>query len=128
MPNKAFDTLAVARGLKAAGVEAEQADAFVEAMARSTGKFVTVEHFDAAVAKLDSRIDAVRTELLARIDGLQARIDAVRTELQAGIRAVRTETKADIARSLAITVSVIIAAITLMTAILGFLMMDGAAM
>ena len=162
MSNKASDTLAIARSLKAAGVEAEKADAFVEAVARSTGKFVTVEHFDAAVEKLDTRmggldsrmdglearIDAVRTELLTRMDGLEVRIDAVRTELQAGIdavrtelqasidtncvelqasiHAVRTETKADIARSLAIMVSVNIAAITLMTAILGFLMMDGA--
>ena len=103
MSNAAFDTLTVARKLKAAGVEAELADAIVEAMKRSTEKFVTVEHFDAAVERLDNRIDglearidavrtellaridAVRSELLARIDGLEARIDSVRTEMQASI-------------------------------------------
>ena len=140
MSNAAFDTLTVARKLKAAGVEAELADAIVEAMNRSTEKFVTVEHFDAAVERLDTRcdglearidavrtelvagIDAVRTELLTRMDSLQVHIDAVRIEMQASIDAVRTETKADIARSLAITVSVNIAAITLMTAILGFVL------
>ena len=55
---------------------------------------------------LQVRIDAVRIELLAGID-------TVRTELQASINAVRTETQADIARALAIAVSVIVAAITL---------------
>ena len=81
----------------------------MEAVARSTGKFVTVERFDAAVEKLDSRIDAVRTELLTRIDGLEVRIDAVRTEMQASI-----------ARSHLLSVGVMIAANALMIAIISF--------
>ena len=121
MSNAAFDTLTVARKLKAAGVEAEQADAFVEAMDQSTGKFVTVEHFDAAVERLDNRIDAVRTELLTRID-------AARTELLAGINAVRTEMQASIARSILIAVGVMIAANALMVAIIGFVMTQRAGM
>ena len=87
------------------------ADAFVEAMARSTEKFVTVEHFDAAVEKLDTRIGAVRSELLTRIDGLQVRIDAVRTEMQASI-----------ARSHLLSVGVMIAANALMIAIISFVL------
>ena len=140
MSNAAFDTLTVARKLKAAGVEAELADAIVEAMNRSTEKFVTVEHFDAAVERLDTRcdglearIDAVRTELLARIDGLEARIDTVRadllagietvrTEMQASIKAVRTEMQASMARSHLISVGIMIAANALMVAILSFVL------
>ena len=146
MSNAAFDTLTVARKLKAAGVEAELADAIVEAMNRSTEKFVTVEHFDAAVERLDTRcdglearIDDVKTELLARIDGLEARIDAVRTELLAGIDTVRTEMQASInavraemqasmARSHLISVGIMIAANALMVAVIGFLLTQRAGM
>ena len=135
MSNAAFDTLTVARKLKAAGVEAELADAIVEAMNRSTEKFVTVEHFDAAVERLDNRIDglearidavrtemlaridAVRSELLVRIDGLEARIDSVRTEMQASI-----------ARSILIAVGVMIAANALMFTTLGFVLTQHAGM
>ena len=139
MSNKASDTLAIARSLEAAGIEAEKADAFVEAVARSTGKFVTVERFDAAVEKLDTRIDGVRTELLTRMDGLEARIDAVRTELlagidtvrtemQASIKAVRTEMQASMARSHLISVGIMIAANALMVAVIGFVLTQRAGM
>ena len=106
MSNAAFDTLTVARKLKAAGVEAELADAIVEAMNRSTEKFVTVEHFDAAITKLGTRID-----------GLEVRIDAVRTEMQASI-----------ARSHLISVGIMIAANALMVAVIGFVLTQRAGM
>ena len=132
MSNKASDTLAIARSLKAAGVEAEKADAFVEAMVRSTGKFVTVEHFDGAVERLDTRIDGLQAHfdaaiarLAARMDGLEARIDAVRTEMQAGINAVRADLRADIARSILIAVGVLIAANALMMTLLGIVLTSG---
>ena len=142
MSNKASDTLAIARSLKAAGIEAEKADAFVEAVARSTGKLVTVEHFDAAVEKLnirmdglDSRIDAVRTELLTRMDGLEVRIDAVRTEMQASIDTNRAELQASVSagqatmtRFIVVVAGVIIAANALMIGILRFFPGDVAAM
>ena len=128
MPNTASDTLSVARRLKAAGIEAGQADAIVDAMDKFTGKFVTVEHFDAAVARLDTRIDGLEV----RIDGLQAHIDAVRIELQAGIDALSSELQAGIsagqaamARFLVIAVGVIIAANALMIGILRFFPRDG---
>lgn len=116
MSNAAFDTLTVARKLKAAGVEAELADAIVDAMNRSTEQFVTVEHFDAAVDRLDTRCD-----------GLEARIDAVRTELLAGINAVRADLRADVARSILIAVGVLIAANALMMTVLGIVLTNGAA-
>ena len=128
MSNAAFDTLSVARGLKAAGVEARQADAIVEAMDKFTGQFVTVKHFDAAVAKLDTRIDAVRTELQASIDttrsDLQASIDTTRSDLQASIHAGQAE----MTRFLVIVVGAIIAANALMIGVLRFFPRDGAVM
>lgn len=50
---------------KAAGSEADQADAIVEAMGQSVDQLVTVERFDAGLAVLEARIDAVRTEMRA---------------------------------------------------------------
>ena len=131
MSSTASDTLSVARRLKAAGVEAGQADAIVDAMDQFTGKSVTVEHFDTAVARLDTRIDGLEV----RIDGLKAHIDAVRIELQAGINATRSELQASIsanqaamARFLVIAVGVIIAANALMIGTLRFLPRDGTVM
>lgn len=117
MPNTAFDTLAVARRLKAAGVEAEQADANVDAMDKFTGQFVTVTHFNAAVARLHTRIDAVRIEL-------QASIDTTRSDLQASIHAGQAE----MTRFLVIVAGAIIAANALMIGILRFFPRDGAVM
>ena len=108
MADTAFDTLDAARRLKAAGVEAEQAEAIVEVMGQSVNQLVTVERFEAGIATLHARIDAVH-------DGLQARIDAIRTEL-----------RAEIARSLLIAVGVMIAANALMMAILGVVLTGGA--
>ena len=128
MPNTAFDTLGIARGLKAAGVEAEQADAIVEAMDNFTGQFVTVARFDAAVAKLNARIDAVRIELQASIDTarseLQASIDTTRSDLRTSIHAGQAE----MTRFLVIVAGAIIAANALMIGILRFLPRDGAVM
>ena len=108
MSDTAFDTLGAARKLKAAGVEAEQAEAIVEVMGHSVNQFVTVERFEAGIASVHARIDTVQTELSARID------------------AVRTELRAEIARSQLISVGVIIAANALMMAILGVVLTGGA--
>ena len=112
MSSTASDTLSVARGLKAAGVEAGQADAIVEAVDKLTGKFVTVEHFDAAVAGLNTRMD-----------GLEVRMDALRSDLQASISASQAAT----ARFIVIALGVIIAANALMIGILRFFPGDVAA-
>ena len=97
MSGTAFDTLGAARRLKAAGIEAEQADAIVDVMGQSANQLVTVEHFDAGLTMLQSRIDAVRTEM-----------------------------RAEIARSHLISVGIIIGANALMATILGILLTDGA--
>lgn len=157
MSDTAFDTLGAARKLKAAGLEAKQAEAIVEVMDQSAAQFVTVKHFDAAIARLDARIDglqihidAVRTELQASIDTLrtemqasidtlrtelQTSIDTLRTELQAGIGTTRAEGRADInavraeiARFTVIAVGVIIGANALMIGILSFFLRNGAVM
>ena len=156
MSNTASDTLSVARRLKAAGVEARQADAIVDAMDKFTGKFVTVGHFDTAVEKLDARIDGLEVRidglevridglqahidaaverLDARIDSLEAHIDAVRIELQARIDTTRSDLQASISanqaemtRFLVIVAGVIIAANALMIGILRFFPADGAVM
>ena len=157
MSDTAFDTLGAARKLKAAGLEAKQAEAIVEVMDQSAAQFVTVKHFDAAIARLDARIDglqihidAVRTELQASIDTLrtemqasidtlrtelQTSIDTLRTELQAGIGTTRAEGRADInavraeiARFTVIAVGVIIGANALMIGILSIFLRNGAVM
>ena len=108
MSDSAFDTLGAARSLKVAGIETEQADAIVEVMSQSASQFVTVEHFDAGIAVLHSRIDAVKT-------GLNSRIDAVRADL-----------RAEIWRSILIAVGVLIAANALMMTALGIVLTGGA--
>ena len=117
MPDTAFDTLGAARRLKAAGLEAEQAEAIAEVMGQSVNQLVTVDRFEAGIATVHARIDA-----------LQAHIDAVRAELQARIDAVRTDMRAEIARSLLIAVGVMIAANALMMAILGVVLTRGGAL
>ena len=138
MSDPAFDTLGAARRLKAAGIEAEQAEAIVEVMGESVNQLVTVERFEAGLAMLQAQIDAVQSGLQARIDavqsGLQARIDAVQTQLQAQIDGLssridtlRIEMRADIVRSHLILVSILIAANALMMTILGVVLTHGAA-
>ena len=97
MSDTAFDTLGAARRLKAAGIEAAQAEAIVEVMGHSVNQLVTVERFEAGIATLHARIDSVRTEL-----------------------------RAEIARSLLIAVGVMIGANALMLTILGIVLTGGA--
>ena len=116
----AFDTMDSARKLKAAGIEAEHAEAIVEVMGQSVNQFVTrehfnltVEHFDLTVERFDTEIarlgdridtslDSLRTELIARID---TSLDSLRTELIAridtGLDSLRTELVARIDTGLA---------------------------
>lgn len=97
MAATAFDTLDAARSLKAAGIEAEHAEAIVGVMGRSVNQLVTVEHFDAEVAKVHARIDGV----------------------EASVRTLRTDLRADNLRSHLISVGVMIAANALLMGILG---------
>ena len=108
MSDTAFDTLGAARWLKAAGIEAGQAEAIVEVMGQSVNQLVTVERFEASIAMLQARVNVVQT-------ALQARIDAVRIDM-----------RAETARSHLISVGAIISANALMMAILGFILTRGA--
>ncbi len=110
MSDTAFDTLGAARRLKAAGVEAEPAEAILEVMGQSVNQLVTAERFEAGIETLHARIDAFQTELLARIDALC------------------TELRAEIARSLLIAVGIMISANALMLTILGMILTGGASL
>ena len=76
-------------------------------MGGSVNQLVTVEHFDAGLAKLHTRIE-----------GQSNRIDSVQTQLQARIDSLRVEMRAEIVRSHLILVSILIAANALMLTIL----------
>ncbi len=63
-----FDTLATARELQAAGFEAEQAEALVNAMSQERKDYVTTDKLDASVAKLEAALaTAVNKMLLSQI-------------------------------------------------------------
>ena len=96
-------------------MEAKHAEAIVEVMSDSVNQLVTVEHFDAGLAKLHTRID-----------GQSSRIDSVQTQLQAQIDALRVEMRAEIVRSHLLLVSILIAANALMLTVLGILLNQGA--
>ena len=85
MTDTAFDTLEATRRLEAAGIQAEQADAFVTVVNQSTSQMVTAERFEAGVAGLHARIDSVQAELLARFDSVRAELreEIARSNLRA---------------------------------------------
>lgn len=97
MSDTAFDTLGAARRLKAAGIGAGQAEAIVEVMGQTVNQLVTAERFEAGIAMLQTRIDAVRTDI-----------------------------RAETARSHLISVGIMIAANALMMTILGYALTRGA--
>ena len=127
MSDPAFDTLGAARRLKAAGIEAEQAEAIVEVMGESVNQLVTVERFEAGLAMLQAQIDAVQSGLQARIDAVQTQLQAQIDGLSSRIDTLRIEMRADIVRSHLILVSILIAANALMMTILGVVLTHGAA-
>ena len=98
MTTAVFDTLKASDTLKAAGIEAKQAEAIVHTMA---GAF---EDTVATKADLKIEIGAVRSELAEVRAELKAEIAEVKTELKAEIAGVKTDidkleasTKAEIA-------------------------------
>ncbi len=120
MSEPAFDTLDAARRLKAAGIDAEHAEAIVEVMGQSVDQLVTRDHFDAGIAKLGTelhaRIDTVRAELCVRIGGVESNVQSLEAKVQSLESTVRTE----IMRAGLIVVGILIPAIGLMMAIAEF--------
>ena len=84
----AFDPLAAARDLKAAGFEPEQAEALAAQLRVAAG----ADHADLAT-KAD--IDALKSDIGALRAETKADIEALRAATKADIEALRTATKAD---------------------------------
>ena len=104
----AFDPLAAARDLKAAGFEPEQAEALAAQLRFAAG----ADHADHADLATKADIETLRTET-------KADIEALRAETKADIAALRAETKierealrADLYRALWIQGGAIVAILT----------------
>ena len=140
MAATAFDTLDAARRLKAAGIEAEHAEAIVEIMGQSVNQLVTREHFSKELGltreHFDAKLRRTREHFDAKLRRTREHFDA---ELQrtwehfdAELQRTREHFDAEIAKLRAefmhthlISVGVLIAAIALATTILGMMMTRG---
>ena len=148
MAATAFDTLDAARRLKAAGIEAEHAEAIVGIMGQSVNHLVTREHFDSELRltrehfdselrltreHFDSKLRLTRehfdselrrtwehfdAELRRTWEHFDAELRLSREHFDAVIAKLRTENM----RTHLISVGVLIAAIALATTILGMML------
>lgn len=98
----AFDTLAYAERLKAAGIDGAHANAHAEALRAALGEGVAtradVREIRADIARLGGRIDGIEGRIdgiEGRIDGLEGRIDGLEGRLD-GIEE-KMATKTDLA-------------------------------
>ena len=93
----AFDPLAAARDLKAAGFETEQAEALAAQLRFAAG----ADHADLAtkadIDALKGSLDALRSATKTDIDALKAGLDALRSETKGDIAEFRAATQTDIA-------------------------------
>ena len=100
----AFDPLAAARDLKAAGFESEQAEALAAQLRFAAG----ADHADLAtkadIAALKADIDALRADTKADLAELRADTKAdlagLRADTKTDLDALRKETKADLHREI----------------------------
>ncbi|MDE0003049.1 MAG: hypothetical protein OXQ29_10180 [Rhodospirillaceae bacterium] len=72
MAEKSFDTLSTARGLQAAGIDADQAAAIVGAIRSAVSDLVTVERFEAGLGELRAHIDTGLAE--TKVENARARL------------------------------------------------------
>ena len=129
MAATAFDTLDAARRLKAAGIEAEHAEAIVEIMGQSVNQLVTREHFSKELGLTREHFDA---KLRRTREHFDAKLRRTREHFDAELQRTREHFDAEIAKLRAefmhthlISVGVLIAAIALATTILGMMMTRG---
>ena len=119
MTTAVFDTLKASDNLKAAGIEAKQAEAIVYTMA---GAF---EDTVATKADLKIEIGAVRSELAEVKAELKADIVAVRADiekLEASTKADLAEVKADMFKvAMGVAIAIILANATMTIALIRFL-------
>ena len=140
MAATAFDTLDAARRLKAAGIEAEHAEAIVEIMGQSVNQLVTREHFSTELQltreHFDSKLQRIREHFDAELKRTREYFDAelkrTREYFDGELRLYREHFDAEIAKLRAefmrthlISVGVLIAAIALATTILGMTLTRG---
>ena len=79
MPSVKFDTLATVRKLQAAGFEAQQAEALVNAMSQERNDYATTDRLEASIARLEATIaSAVNKMLLSQIAIAGALFAAIR--------------------------------------------------
>ena len=129
MAATAFDTLDAARRLKAAGIEAEHAEAIVEIMGQSVNQLVTREHFSKELGLTREHFDAKLQRIREHFD---AELKRTREHFDGELRLFREHFDAEIAKLRAefmrthlISVGVLIAAIALATTILGMTLTRG---
>ena len=151
MAATAFDTLDAARRLKAAGIEAEHAEAIVEIMGQSVNQLVTAEHFSTELRltreHFDSKLQRTREHFDAELKRTREHFDAelkrtwehfdaelkrTREHFDTDLQLTREHFDAEIAklrvefmRTHLISVGVLIAAIALATTILGTMLTRG---
>lgn len=78
MAASTFDTLGAARELEATGIDADQAEAIINVIRKSSGEQVTAEQFDTRFAEVDTRfaeVDIRFAEVNVRFAELRAHID-----------------------------------------------------
>ena len=105
MAATAFNPLATAHELEAAGIERRQAEAIAEGMRLAAGadradlatKADLAEHRAATKADLAALETSLRAELAEHRTATKAELDALRTETKAELAEHRTATKADLA-------------------------------
>ena len=83
----AFDTLAYAQRLKAAGVDEEQAEAHAQAVRDAvTETTASKADLESGFARLGGRMDLLETRLDDRIQASEARMDLLETRLEERIQ------------------------------------------
>ena len=119
--NGAFDTLATAEALKAAGMEDAHAKAIAGAMRDAITESVATKadisrlegKVEADIARLESKIEADVTRLEGKIGADTARIEARITQLESKIEAATANTKVQVMLFMVAVGGAIVAAVKL---------------
>ena len=86
MPSGRFDTLATARELQAAGFQAEQAEALVNAMSQERTDYVTTDKLDTSVARLEASVAKLEASFASAVNKMVLSQIAIAGALFAAIR------------------------------------------
>ncbi len=97
MATDTFDTLAAARELQAAGIQAGQAEAIVTAIRQASGEHVTITDLRVELTRLRGHVGTSVTELRTELTELRAHIDTSVTELRTELTELRAHIDTSIA-------------------------------